>query len=151
MSCETIFMMSFECQSVIFSWKSVEFSSLVFCSTGTDPICSSNFTQSSAVLQSGDVIELSCTIIYGGWRTLPIDAVMTWSVNGQPIPADNAILTINSSPTEITATSTLVVNQNFDSAYMYECGTKFSQPGNNPPPGIANNAPDYFKTCTISC
>ena len=64
------------------------------------------------MLQSGDAIQLSCTIVYGAFRAFPIDAVMTWSVNGQPIPANNATFTINSSPTEITATSTLVVNEN---------------------------------------
>jgi len=114
---------------------------------GTDPICSSNFTQSSAMLQPGDVIQLSCTLVYGSTRSWPIDAVMTWSVNGQPVPAGNAIFSINNSPTEVTATSTLLISENFDSTY--ECATTFGQPPDLGPT-YASNAPDYFKTCTIS-
>ena len=122
---------------------------LLFClhSIGTDPICSSNSTQSTAVLKSGDVIQLSCTIVYGAYRVYPIDADMTWSVDGQPIPSDDATFTINSSPTEVTASSTILIRENFDA--KYECATTFS-----PPPkgleGLGTNAPDYFKTCTIS-
>ena len=116
-------------------------------STGTDPICSSNFTQSTTMLKSGDVIQLSCTIIYGSTRNWPIDAVMIWSVNGQLIPADNAIFTINSSPTEVTASSILLISDNFDATY--ECGTTFGQP-QDLGPHFASNAPDYFKTCIIS-
>lgn len=127
--------------------EAVKFSAMLV-SIGTDPICSSNFTQSTAVLKSGDVIQLSCTIVYGSYREYPIDAVMTWSMNGQPIPNNNVDFTVNSTPTEITASSTLVISDNFDA--IYECGTTFSQPGNSPPQGFANNAPDYFKTCTIS-
>src|SRR6218665_2970108 len=113
------------------------------------------------MLQPGDVIQLSCTIVYGsfrGWMTSdyayeydiryePIDAVMTWSVNGQPIPADNATFTINSSPTEVTASSTLLISNNFDATY--KCGTTFSQ-SSDLGSTFASNAPDYSKTCTIS-
>ena len=115
---------------------------------GTDPICSK--------LQSGDAIQLSCTIVYGSYREHPIDAVMNWTVNGQPIPSDdNVTFTINSSPTEVTASSTLLINNNFDATY--ECETTFSKPAEGPPDelqglasGLATNAPDYLKTWTIS-
>src|SRR6218665_142011 len=117
---------------------------------GSDPVCSSNFTQSTAMLESGDVIQLSCTIVYGSFRegTGPtIDAVMTWSVNGEPIPAANATFKIKSSPTEVTASSTLLVNYNFDGTY--ECATKFSQLSRDNFDFADTNAPDYFKTCSI--
>jgi len=119
-------------------------------SIGTDPVCSSNFTQCTSTLQSGDAIQLSCTIVYGSIRDgmgNGIDAVLTWSVNGQPIPAENANFTINSSPTEVTASSTLLISDNYDAAY--ECETTFSQPS-EVSPGVATNAPDYLKTCSIS-
>jgi len=116
---------------------------------GTDPICSTSLTQ------SGDVIQLSCTIVYGSYREHPIDAIMTWSVNGQPIPYDNVTFTINASQTEVTASSTLLVNNNVGGTY--ECETTFSQPAQGPPDGLqgfasnlATNAPDYLKTWTIS-
>jgi len=119
--------------------------------TGSDPICSSNYTQST-LLKWGDVIQLSCTIVYGSMRKYPIDAVMTWSVNGQPIPADNAIFTIASSPTEVTARSTLHISKYFGASY--ECATTFSQPSGDYPADpthvMATNAPDYLKKCTIS-
>jgi len=113
------------------------------------------------MLQPGDVIQLSCTIVYCSFRRWmtsdyayeydtsyePIDAVMTWSVNGQPIPVYNAIFTINSSPTEVTASSTLTISENFDATY--ECETTFSQLSDSGP-SLASNAPDYSKTCTIS-
>jgi len=118
-----------------------------FYSIGTDPICSSNFTQTTTILQSGDAIQLSCTIVYGALRnTESIDAVMTWSINGQQIPADKATFRINSSPTEVTASSTLLINENFDATY--KCGTTFSAPPVSDSM-LASNAPDYFKTCTI--
>ena len=135
------------CQFEIFTSKhKIHLTFIGLFLTGTDPICSSNFTQSTA---TGDVIQLSCTIVYGAYRgDVDIDAVITWSVNGQPIPTNNATFTINSSPTEITATSTLVVDRT--SVATYECATTFSKPANSPPPEIvATNAPDYFKTCTI--
>jgi hypothetical protein len=114
----------------------------------SDPICSSNFTQSTARLQSDEVIQLSCAIVYGAQRENPIDAVMNWSINGQPINPKNYTFKINSSPTvtEITAVSTLVINSNADA--FYECATKFSQPAYRDPT-VASNAPDYYKTCTI--
>ena len=119
-------------------------------SIGTDPVCSSNFTQSTGMLQSGDAIQLSCTIVYGSIRDdmgNGIDAVMTWSVNGQPIQTENATFTINTSPTEVTASSTLLISDNVDATY--ECETTFSQPS-EVSPGLATNAPDYLKTCSIS-
>jgi len=148
-----VFVRFFVCRFVKFSSKmNNRLTSIDLYSTGTDPICSSNFTQLTTMLKSGDVVQLSCTIIYGAWRGVwpnwPIDAVMTWSMNGQPIPAGNATFTIGSSPTEITASSTLLINENFDATY--KCETTFSQPGNSPPPAVANNAPDYYKTCNIS-
>src|SRR6218665_1752927 len=101
------------------------------------------------MLQSGDVIQLSCTIVYGAWRSqsLRIDAIMTWSVNGQLIPNGNATFAVNSSPTEVTASSTLLISDNYDATY--ECRTTFSHPEGGPS-GTATNAPDYSKTCTIS-
>ena len=109
---------------------------------GSDPICSTSLTE------SGDGIQLSCTIVYGAWRDYPIDAIMAWSVNGEPIPAENANFTITSTPTEVTASSTLLIDDNFEA--IYECGTTFSPP-HDAYDGMASNAPDYSKTCTISC
>jgi len=99
------------------------------------------------MLQPGNAMQLSCKIVYGSTRNRSIDAVMTWSVNGQPIPVGKTTFTLISSPTETTASLTLVINENFDAAY--ECGTTFSQPLISIQ-GVASNAPDYFKTCTIS-
>ena len=70
-----------------------------------------------------------------------------WTVNGQPIPADNANLTINASPTEVTASSTLLINDNFDATY--ECETTFSAPPSGFL-GLAYNDLNYSKTCNIS-
>lgn len=114
---------------------------------GSDPICASNFTQSTALLQSGDVVQLSCTIVYGGFRTQPIDAVMTWSVNGEQISTDNATITLNPTSKEITASLNLLINDNYDATY--ECETTFSQPPSSSL-NAAINAPDYYKKCTIS-
>lgn len=109
-------------------------------------MCSSNLTQSTAMLQSGDVIQLCCMLEYGDFRAVPLDAVITWSVNGQPIPADKAIFSRYSSPTEVTALSTLLINDNYDATY--ECAATFSGPRNSF--GLtATNAPDFFTKCTL--
>ena len=60
-------------QSSLFVWQfsqiqkiSSTFSALY--PIGSDPVCSSNVTQSTSMLQSGDVVQLSCTIVYGAMR-----------------------------------------------------------------------------------
>ena len=72
---------------------------------------------------------------------------MTWFMNGQPIPAGSANFTINPTSTEVTASSILLIRENFDATY--ECRTTFNAPVVISPV-VANNTPDYFKTCTIS-
>ena len=75
---------------------------------------------------------------------------MTWTVDGEP--ADNANFSIVNSPTEVTATSTLLISDNFDATY--ECQTTFSAPSGNIPAEYSTStdesAPDYSKTCTTS-
>ena len=110
---------------------------------GSDPVCSKS--------KSGDVMQLSCTIIYGVYiddhRGPATHAVMTWSVNGQPIPVDKVTFTENVSPTEITATSTLLVKDNFDATY--ECETTFS-PTAQIVTDVDNTALDYSYTWNFS-